>query len=142
MLTGALTMGLNIGLNFLLVERFGTGGLALSYSFAGIVNLFLLLGLLRRKIGPLGFTYILLTFVETLGISFVMGAGALTVSWGLERYVVDVTTKAGQLVQVAGAVGAGVFLYIGLSLVLGLEEIAFVKNVLTRRFRKGSIHKQ
>ena len=141
-LTGALTMGLNIGLNFLLVERFGTGGLALSYSFAGIVNLFLLLGLLRRKIGPLGFTYILLTFVETLGISFVMGAGALTVSWGLERYVVDVTTKAGQLVQVAGAVGAGVFLYIGLSLVLGLEEIAFVKNVLTRRFRKGSIHKQ
>lgn len=134
--TGAATMGLNIALNYVLVDRFGTGGLALSYSLAGIVNLLLLLWLLRRKIGRMDLSRVISSFLKTLGVSLIMGGGALSVSWALESFVVDVTTKAGQLTQVIGAVGTGALLYVALSLALGMEEIDFVRKVLGRRFKR------
>ncbi len=135
-ITGAGTMGLNIALNYVLIESLGTGGLALSYSLAGIVNFLLLLWLLRRKIGRVDLRHILSSFFKILGVSLIMGAGALTVSWALETYVVDVATKTGQMIQVIGAVGLGGLLYVALSLLLGMEEINFVKSVLKRRFKQ------
>lgn len=133
---GASAMGLNILLNFAFIEALGTGGLALAYSLAGIVNLGILLLLLRRKIGAVDGRRILESFIKTLGISAVMGLAAFGACWGLETYIIDVGTKTGQLIQVAAGLGVGVAAYFLLGLKMGMEEMNMVLNVLGRRIKR------
>jgi len=73
---GASAMALNILLNFAFLGPLGTGGLALAYSLAGIVNLGVLMVLLRRKIGRIDGQRMLTSFIKTLGISAAMGLAA------------------------------------------------------------------
>lgn len=133
---GASAMALNILLNFAFLGPLGTGGLALAYSLAGIVNLGVLLVLLRRKIGRIDGQRMLTSFIKILGISAAMGLAAYGVCWGMETYLVDVGTKIGQLLQVAAGLGTGVAVYIFLSLRMGMEEMDMVVNVIGRRFRR------
>ncbi len=133
---GASAMALNILLNFAFLGPLGTGGLALAYSLAGIVNLGVLMVLLRRKIGRIDGQRMLTSFIKTLGISAAMGLAAYGVCWGMETYLVDVGTKIGQLIQVAAGLGTGVAVYVFLSLRMGMEEMDMVINVIGRRFRR------
>lgn len=78
----AVMMGLNIALNFLLVDHMGHGGLALSASVAPLVGSLLLLWRLRGRIGTLGaweMARALLSYVATS----LLGAGA---GWWLMRF--------------------------------------------------------
>jgi putative peptidoglycan lipid II flippase len=133
---GAGAMALNIGLNLLLIGPLGTGGLALAYSVAGIVNLALLLVLARLKLGPLGGRRLLRSFGQTAALVLIMGAAAYAAAWGLERWVLDVTTKLGQLLQVLGGMAVGGTVFFGGALVWRLEEVTMVKQMLRRRFRR------
>ncbi|MDR1193108.1 MAG: murein biosynthesis integral membrane protein MurJ [Peptococcaceae bacterium] len=133
----AVAMALNIGLNVLLIGPLGTGGLALAYSAAGIANLTLLILLARFKIGPLGGRQLLASWGKTVGLSLVMAAAAYATAAGLERYLVDVTTKLGQALQVAGGGAAGVAVFFAGAAILRMEEIAMVKKLSRRRKQRG-----
>jgi len=134
---GASAMALNIVLNFLLIDLLGTGGLALAYSLAGIVNLVVLLLLLRRYIGHIGGRLIISSFLKTLVFSLIMGFVAYGVSWGLENFVIDVGTKSGQLIQVACSISAGILVFFYLTLRSDMEEMKMVIDILGRRFRRN-----
>lgn len=74
MLMATVMIGLNIALNFLLVDVMGHGGLALSASVAPLVGCLLLLWRLRPRIGAVGFWEMaraLLSYVVTS----LLGAG-------------------------------------------------------------------
>ena len=130
---GASAMALNIVLNFLLIDALGTGGLALAYSLAGIVNLVVLLGILHRKIGHIGGKMMLISTIKTLGISLLMGLISYGVAWGLEVFLLDVGTKSGQLLQVLLSMAAGIAVFLSLALYMDMEEMKMVINVLGRR---------
>ncbi len=130
---GASAIALTIVLNFLLVGPLGTGGLALAHSIAGIANLLALLIVVRQKIGPIGGRSLAASFVKTVAISLVMGAAAWGTAKALELYVVDIQTKAGQVIQVGGAIAVGCLVFFGLSLLLKMEETAMVRRMLRRK---------
>ena len=58
-----ISVVINIILSIILVRIIGIGGLALASSISAMVTTALLLVSLRKKIGKLGFSYILITFI-------------------------------------------------------------------------------
>ncbi len=132
---GAFTILVNIALNFLLIKPLGHGGLALAYSLAGIINMFLLLFIFRSKVGSIDGRKILQSFVVTVGISLLMGLAAYQTS-ELMAMVVDIGTKTGQLLQVGSSIAVGVLVFGFLTVFLKMEEGELAKNILLRRFSK------
>jgi putative peptidoglycan lipid II flippase len=68
-----VAVGVNIVLNLLLMRPLGFKGLALSVSIAALVNLFQLLLILDKKIGPLNRKDIAETFLKILFSALFMG---------------------------------------------------------------------
>ncbi|ATW25358.1 murein biosynthesis integral membrane protein MurJ [Candidatus Formimonas warabiya] len=128
-------IGTNIGLSLLLIGPMEERGLALAYSLAGIINMIVLLGMLRRKIGPMDGGHILLSFGQTLFASALMGAASFYAAqfsmglWG-------VATKMSQLGQVFFAVAVGVIVFGAVAMIFHMEEAEMVAGILGRRFRK------
>lgn len=52
--TSIFTLILNIAMSYLFAREYGVPGLAMALSFVSIIELVMLMGLLRRKIGPYG----------------------------------------------------------------------------------------
>jgi len=132
---GIFTIIVNIALNFLLIRPLGHGGLALAYSLAGIINMLLLLYILKLRLGRLDGRKILFSFLQTLGISCLMGLAAYSVSTVLETYL-DTGSKLVQLIQVGAGVSVGVIVFVILALLLKMEEAEMAKAMLLRRFRR------
>ncbi|MBU1044325.1 MAG: murein biosynthesis integral membrane protein MurJ [Candidatus Omnitrophica bacterium] len=68
---------LNGVLNFLLMKPLQVGGIALATSISSAVNFFLLLYLLRQKIGIIGFGKVIKMFYAIIIASSIMGAGCI-----------------------------------------------------------------
>ena len=132
---GIFTIAVNIVLNFLLIEPLGHGGLALAYSMAGIVNMAGLLYILRNKIGSIDGKKMLVSFLQTLGISVLMGLAAFWTACLVER-LVDTVTKLGQVIQVGAGISTGVAVFAALALLLKMEEGEQARSLLLRRLRR------
>lgn len=132
---GSLSMVLNIILNFLLIKPMGHGGLALAYSLTGIFNMFLLLWVLRKKIGSIDGKNMLRSFCNSLLASIIMGVAVFLVNCWLES-ILDVTNKMGQSLVVMVCIALGVVLYLVIALAFKMEEARWVGQVLARRLRK------
>jgi putative peptidoglycan lipid II flippase len=76
LVTGVVTVVAGFALNLVLVRLLGYRGLALAYSLTGILNAYLLLRLLRRRLGRLDLPRVARSTVKTLLATAVM-AGAL-----------------------------------------------------------------
>jgi len=72
--TSMVAVGVNIVLNLVLMGPLGFKGLALAASVAAMINLFLLLSILDRRIGPLDRKDIGSTFFKILSSAALMGA--------------------------------------------------------------------
>ncbi|MDX9870840.1 MAG: murein biosynthesis integral membrane protein MurJ [Clostridia bacterium] len=131
---GILTILINIALNFWLIGSLAHGGLALAYSLAGIVNMIGLLVVLRIRIGSIDGRKMLASFLKTTGVSVIMGLAAYQTAAWLEAFL-DVGTKTGQVIQVAVAIAVGVVLFIGLALLLKMEESELAKKLFLRKLR-------
>lgn len=134
---GIFTIIVNIVLNFLLIGPMGHGGLALAYSLAGIINMLALLYILKLKLGRLDGKRMLISFLQTLFISVLMGLTAYYTS-AMVALFFDPTSKLVQLIQVGAGVGAGVVVFVVLALLLKMEEAEMAKSVLLRRFQRKS----
>ncbi|MEG1867482.1 MAG: murein biosynthesis integral membrane protein MurJ [Clostridiales bacterium] len=128
-------VGVNIALSLVLVKVLAQGGLALAYSISGVVNLFLLMWVLRKKIGGIDGRNIAKSFVLVLCASAVMGVVAYFTAWGLEA-TLGIANKGTQFAQlmISGFVGVGVFLVIAKCLKIPETDAAIA--MVKRRFKR------
>jgi len=70
---GMLSVAVNIGLNFALVEKYGIKGLAFATSFAVILNALLLSIALSRKVNKIKFKQTIIKFIKITFVAVVIG---------------------------------------------------------------------
>lgn len=99
----------NIVLGIVLMKPLAHGGLALATSLASMLNLGLLLGALRTRLGRLGWKSIGLSACRSLVCSIVMGIG---VHMAISFMVPDLDcTLSGLIGGVAGSIAVGLIIY-------------------------------
>lgn len=79
----AATVVINVGFSYLLMHFIGVGGLTLGTTIALSINFAVLLWLLKRKIGVIGFRKTFRSLVGVLGVSAVMGG----VIWTVDHFL-------------------------------------------------------
>lgn len=108
-------------------------GLALANSLAATLNFFLLIGLLRRKVGALAWAKTRQSLFKTLLASLPMAVIALWVSrwgeWG------EAGLSIYNAVVLAISILAGTAAYIGTSLMVKSEEALFLTSIIKKRIR-------
>jgi putative peptidoglycan lipid II flippase len=115
---------LNIGLALILEPRFGVPGLALSFALAYNFSALGALITLRRRVGRLDHTRTIQT-LSRIAIACVVMAGVVA---AVSRVVGDAV-----LVQTAAGVVAGGAAYLGMLLLLRVEDVATLRSRLLRR---------
>ncbi len=133
-LTGILTIAINIFLNFALIKTLGHGGLALAYSIAGIFNMLVLLIVLRIKVGGIDGRKMLTSFLQSLFGSVVMGSILYYIVNYIEIWI-NISSKLGQFVQVILGVVLGILFYSAIVSFFKMEEAQMVLGILKRKFR-------
>lgn len=122
------TVIINIGLSYLFMQFLGVGGLALGTTVALTINFLVLIWLLKRKIGPVGFGRMFASLARVAGVSAVMGIVIWAVDCVLSRSIPETTGGYAARVVVGLVVGAGVFLF-GSRLVK-MPELAEITDML------------
>ncbi|MCU1373272.1 MAG: murein biosynthesis integral rane protein MurJ, partial [Actinomycetia bacterium] len=115
---------LNIGLALILQPHFGVPGLALSFALAYNISAVVALATLRRRVGRLDSTRSLQAVARIAVACAVMAATVAVVS----RVVGD-----SALVQTAAGVLVGGAVYLGMLLLLRVEDVATLRSRLLRR---------
>ncbi len=122
------TVVINVGLSYLFMQFLGVGGLALGTTVALTINFVVLIWLLRRKIGPVGFGRTFSSLLRVAGVSAVMGAVVWTVDHFLSGAMPATTGGNAVRVVVGVVVGAGVFLLV--SRLVKMPELAEITDML------------
>ncbi len=126
-----LAVVMNIIGGLLLGPILGVQGLALSFSIASTVQMFLLLLVLRLRLGDLDDERILLS---TMKIILASSAMAIVV-WAFLHFLalgINNKTAIGILIQGAGAALAGTFIYIAITMVFKFDEVSLIRQWLFR----------
>ena len=117
------------------MQFLGVGGLALGTTVSLTINFFVLLYLLRRKIGPMGLGKMAGSLFKVAGASAAMGI----VIWLIDRglgHVLGAGTVGFAVRVVAGAVvGVGVFL--ATARLLRSSELAEVRDMFRAVLKRG-----
>jgi putative peptidoglycan lipid II flippase len=127
-----LAVAVNIVLNLAFMRPLSFRGLALATSLSAMVNMFVLISILHRKIGRLDAADLAVNFGKTLGAAVIMGA----VLFGFQMVVPLDLEAASLLPKVYYLValfflGAGSFL--GISAAMKSRELRLVLSLLRRR---------
>ena len=128
----AISMVLNIGLNFVLVGPMGFRGLALATTIAYAVNFVLLYYLLCRRYGLLCNLDMIAVLLRMSSACVCAAVVALGVLWAVEHYAFGPLFLQ-KFLAVALPGGAGVLLYAGLSHLFRLEEFRTLLAAVRRR---------
>ena len=133
--TSAVAVCVNIILNLLLMHPLGFRGLALAASIAAMTNLFLLLMILDKRIGPLSRKDIVTTFFKILSSAALMGL-ALWVYLkflGLDLSRASLAEKISSLLVI---LLLGLASYSGICYVLRVEELIRILELLKIKRKK------
>jgi putative peptidoglycan lipid II flippase len=123
----------NALLGAILMQPLQHGGLALATSLAAAINFVLLILLLGKKMGPIGFGRIFRSLLKSLGASLIMGAVAWIISRQGEWAQSGVSPeKIGLLL---GAITIAILVYGGASYLLGSEELYLAAEGVKRKVR-------
>jgi putative peptidoglycan lipid II flippase len=113
----------------------GVQGLALGHAVHYLVGSLALALLIRRKLHGIDGWRI----VDTIARTLVAGAVTAAVAWLVARWLgetVGISTIAEQVVQVLGAVVAGLAAFVLAATLLRIEEVAMVRRMLVERWRR------
>lgn len=132
---GLLTVLLNVIFNFLLIKPLAHGGLALAFSLTGTVNMFILLIILRNKIGSIDGRNIAISAAKTLLAALFMGGASYLTAQGVGPWI-DLHSKTGQLLQVGLAMTSGVGIFLIFAYIFKLQELNFVLNLLVKKIMR------
>ncbi|MBI2237434.1 MAG: murein biosynthesis integral membrane protein MurJ [Actinobacteria bacterium] len=136
-LINVAAVGLNTAVNFLYFFTFGLGvrGLALghatAYTFAAILSAVVI----RRRLGGIEGRRI----AAAVGRTLVAGGLTAGAAWLTARSLADLlgtATLGAQVVQVSAAVLAGLLVFVGVALMLRMEEVDAVKGSVMARLRR------
>lgn len=128
-LTGLVSMGVNIGLCIWLSKTLEVAGLALAFALAGILNMLLLLLILRKRMGDMGDQKTSYTVLKIVGATVFMGLAIQGTKYLIAPWV-NMQTGVGVLAQTLGAALLGAVVYLGLGFLLKCEEVKIVKKFL------------
>ncbi|MDR7857533.1 murein biosynthesis integral membrane protein MurJ [Tissierella sp.] len=124
MINGALSVGLNIVLNLILVKFMAHSGLALATSIATSIATIIMIYGLRKKIGPMGIKSYIVCGLKSGLASGVMGLVAYMIYHGMYGALGSGTLY--NLMSLLVAVGVGVVVYLVLCYLFKVEEIRMV----------------
>jgi putative peptidoglycan lipid II flippase len=128
------TVVINVGLSYLFMQFLGVGGLALGTTVALTVNFVVLIWLLKRKIGSMGFGRTFRSLLRVIGASAVMGAVVWVVDFALASAVSGASGGSAVRVAVGVVVGAGVFLLV--ARLVKMPELAEITDMLRAVFKR------
>ncbi|MBS3909320.1 MAG: murein biosynthesis integral membrane protein MurJ [Actinobacteria bacterium] len=129
---GAVSVPLQILFNFLFIGIMGVPGLPLAYALALTFAVIAQLYVLRRKIGPIGASHMLKGMGKQAMAAIPAGGAMYLVSHGVGG--LELPRMLGLAAQIGGAAALGFVVYLGLSLLFGVEEVDFIKKLL-RKFK-------
>jgi len=131
------TVALSILLNLFFLKYTGLkhGGLALSFSLMGIVNMLLSIFMLRRKVGGIRGWMILRTFIFSCFAAAGMGLaiGLLKSPWNSVLRLAGLGGAWFILFQVIGMIGIGLIAYLAMSRLFHMEELEIIMKLIKRR---------
>ncbi|MEW6059675.1 MAG: murein biosynthesis integral membrane protein MurJ [Actinomycetota bacterium] len=135
-LVNVAATAVNIGANLLFFFgfRMRVPGLALGYSVSYAFGSIVLLVLIGRRLGALDWHPMMPTIVRTLVASGVTAG----VAWLVARLIAEALgtgTVLARLLQVTGAVMAGLLAFVAVALILRINEVRTVRRQLTARWR-------
>lgn len=137
MYNGFIAIGINIILNFILIQFIEHRGLALATSISAIISSLLLLYGLKRKIGPLGIKSMCVTGGKVLLSSIVMGFVTLQVNRYLSFNFIGSTLVDLSVLFIS--IGFGALVYVFLIYLMKVKElfwiIGFFKKKLSRKIK-------
>lgn len=133
-LVGVLGVVVYLILALSLIRPLGMIGLILANSAQLTIHALTMLALLQRRMGGLGGHGITALALKTLFASLVMGGITYLALSGLQR-VLDVRTLVGKFIIVSGAGGLGLATYLGMMLLLRVEEARLVREMIWRKVR-------
>lgn len=131
------TVGLNIALSliFIFVLHLPIVFLAVAYSIANILNAFILLYLLHRKVGGFEIAKLLAPIAKMLIITLITAIALYIPMKLLDQLVFDTTRTIGLILLTTIAAAVGLFVYVCLSWLFKVEQlpvfIKLAKRVLT-----------
>jgi putative peptidoglycan lipid II flippase len=136
-IVGVAGMLLNLGLNLLVVfqpwlrEHLREGGLALSTSLVATLNLFVLLYLLRRRLGPIRGREIALSFGKIALASLVMGGAC----YGVWRLIAGIFAgrSGAALAEVAIPIAASAAVFAAMVWILRIREMGEIAAAFGRK---------
>ena len=131
-----LSVGVNLGLNLILIQVLGFRGLALGTATAALFNAGALLWLLRRRIGGLDDRRTIVAFLKIAVASAVMAL----VAAGVTRGLAEALPGPGELtkaVRVFTAIGAAVLALVLTARLLRIEEFEEAVRRILRRLGGG-----
>jgi putative peptidoglycan lipid II flippase len=129
-----LALVVNAGCGAILMEPLQHGGLALATTLAAALNFTLLVILLKKKLGRMGAKKIAISFLRSLGASFVMGIVAYLICAGGSWNTSGVTAE--KILLLLGSVSIGMIVYGGMSYFLGGEEVYSMMAILREKMKK------
>jgi putative peptidoglycan lipid II flippase len=127
-----LAVAVNIALNLALMRPLGFRGLALATSLAAMVNMFSLMFLLQRRVGPLNSADLAASFGKIFGCSALLGAILL----GLQRIyplalgTAALPSKILYLLVLTLIAGGG---YVLVSYLLKIRELSLIIDIIRRK---------
>lgn len=128
MMIGVIVVGINVSLNFILINRMGMAGLAFATSIAGTVGLILRVAMLRMKFPEI-------RLIES-GNKLIKIAFSASVSVGLARFVYNFLLQVIVIPRVL-TLGIAVFMamviYLLLLMIIKVEELKMIKSVIGNR---------
>lgn len=126
------SVGLNLGLNLLLVRTMGYRGLALGTAISALFNAVVLMALLSRRLGGLETSRTIVVFLKILVASALMGAAAFfTAAWLVDA--IPGSEWYSRMVRVCTAIAAGLAVLLSSAKLLGVGELSLAFNRVLRR---------
>lgn len=133
MINGAITMGMNIVLNLILVQFMGHAGLAFATSISALICTFLLFGSLKKRIGYFGQDKIIKSTIKSLIASIIMGVAALITNKLLSALLG--TGFICEAISLFGAIFVGAVVYGLLVVILKVEEVNIITDLIRKKLK-------
>lgn len=120
-INGVIMMAVNITASVILARFIRQYGIPMAYSISSLLGMFVLLYLIRRKIGSMGFKKLVLYAAKVIAASGIMFLAVTVINMSLEGYTFGFSFLD-RCVKLFIPVGAGAIVYFILTYLLRIDE--------------------
>jgi len=134
-LVNVASVAVNTALNFVFFALFGVEGLALGYAAAYAFGSVALATIMRKRLNGLDGRHV----IEGIGKVLIAGLVTAGAAYGTAMLLGDVVgtvTLLEQTVQVLGSVVVGLLVFVGMALLLRIDDLRQVVGMVAGRFRR------